>query len=242
MSIIISEDIRNDILECLGYPIVDVEEIYAIYPKAFIDRIIEKQLHVWYSYFPKICKKIIGANVVEQEIDVPCENCLGILNYCEINSSENETNNVLLKLSRSASSANTYGSQFNYFQETSGYEKYQNLFLKQSENNLSKSYYVELTSNNKKLIIKNASNKSLQVEFACFDSDVNNIPLGEYLSKFEDLCKSELMYSFGYKLSMMNSDLPLSFDSEALKEEGKDLKKEVLLWMSNNSTIPVIVY
>lgn len=237
--------------KAFGYPIVHIEDIIPLFENGVedIEDTIEKCLMIWNRFFPSQIKQItLQGSQDEQIIDCPVENCSGIIHYTE-NASVGTSGmmeygiNKLVSgginmYSGGAFSPSTYGTPFNY-NLGGGYSSYQEAFLKKSTDNMGSDYYCFFDEINNKVIYKSAQNKSITVDFAIYDSDVSHISK-LFIPKFEDFCRAQLKFDFGESLGMMNSDLPLEFDADTMKSDGKDELDSIYEWMSENSTLPAM--
>lgn len=249
-SVIYTEKFFKGVLKALGYPIVHFDEIQPLYDVADIEDIIETCLKDWQQYFPSIIKKItLYASSEETECECPIENVMYIQHYAENSSGSNNLGGVTIETATGLGSTFTkgsttmakfsrrsYGTPFDYFSnEISGSASYQESFLGGSAEAMGKDYYVEFDNVDYTLKAKSAQGKSIEVELAVYDNDVDHIN-PDLQKKFLSYCQARLKFEFGSALSIMNSDLPLSFNSDVLKEDGKEELEKIEQWLSENST------
>lgn len=240
-----SENILDNIIQVLGYPIVDKDTIFDILPKDYIiNEIVGISMETYFQYFPIVKTFQMSSN---STIDSPIENVLGILHYNFVTGNTNtdqidlHTGNAFYtsSVTNQLISGSTYGTPFNYNGGT--YTVYQQKFLSDSMKKMNggRQYSVRFDFANKKFKSISKQSGNMNVVVGCYSNDTNDIEF-KYKTKFLDLCKAELGMSFARKVLLMDADLPLQIDADTLNEDSKDLKDETIEWLERNSKFSVM--
>lgn len=238
-----SDDFIELLLETLGYPIIEDEVLYNIFPKDFIkEKIIGLSMELFYTYFPIIKEFSMSSNTT---IDSTIDNVLGIVHYTFVNGNISNTemyNQGPWSLSNKVSlmsMGNTYGTPFNYNSYT--YSTYQQKFYSDSMKNLNggRKHSVIYDEKNNKFISQSKMNGTFNVEVGCYSNNVSDIPK-HLLPKFTDLCRAEIGMKFARSVNLIDADLPLAINSDDLLEDSKDLKEETVEWFERNSKFTVM--
>lgn len=248
------------VLKGAGYPVVTEEEIYPLYPKEDLCELLEECLEEWQRFFPKVVQIELGGSANESVIDCPVPHCLGILHYEESSSGNDgislgginyQVDTGMQQMSRAILSAGraitttglftkaTYGTPFRYNEnELDGSLKYQQAMLSKSAENVGKDCYVFFDETTNKIHYKSAQGKTLYVDLAVYDNDISHIV--HYHRKFEDYCRYKFQYEFAHPLTIMNTDLPLSFNADTMCDEAKEELEKFEQFFSENSQYALV--
>ena len=242
----ITDDFRNQVIEVLGYPVVDSETIFDMYNKEHIDNhIIASCLEKFFNYFPKIIELDIQVSKGVILIDAPT-NTLGIAHYSLVNTptaiSNADLNNKGAFFTASQvinSSFHSYGTPFRYG-ETS-YSAYQKKFFNDSINKLNggNQFYAKFKEETNQLEIKANSQGVMHLKIGCWSSNIEDIAINKR-QKFLELCQATLGLKFAKILKLTNGDLPLEIDADTLLDESKEKLEQIEEWLSQNSQFPLI--
>lgn len=241
----VSDDFLKDVKEALGYPVLD-EEISEVYSDENIkELVIGDALETFFNYFPLVKTLTLhmsGSGKVE--IDAP-ENMLGIVHYTlvdgttadDINLNSGNPFYTAKQVVISQSMMSNYGSPFNYHGST--YSRYQQQFLNKSMKQLGKVFAVYFDEASNKIIAQSSQAGVMSIQIGLYSENLDDIPkrLRPHLMNY---CQGTLKIKFAQILELMNSDLPLSFDKEAIKESGQEMMEAEEEWFKLNSTIQIM--
>ena len=242
----VSEDFLNSVKEALGYPVVD-EEISDIYSDENIKNlVIANAMEYFFNFFPivKILQTPVSSNG-KVELDAP-ENTLGIVHYALIDGNGSggtdlNTGNPFYTATLVASTQTrlaNYGSPFNY--NNSEYSRYQQQFYADSMRKVNgRSFAVYYNEATDKIEVQSVNSGTMSIKVGCYSEDVDDIPK-RLRPHFRNYCQGLLKVKFAHILQMMNSDLPLEFDKDAILESGSDLLEKEEEWYKANSTIQLM--
>lgn len=242
----VDESFLYDVKEALGYPVVD-EEIADIYTDEQIENlVIADALEHFFNYFPIVQTIVTPVSPNGKvELDAP-ENTLGIVHYAldgrgsgGINLNTGNPFYTARMVVSSQSGLANYGSPFNY--NGSEYSVYQQQFYANSAQKVSggRSFAVYYNASTDKIEVQSVMGGTMTIRVGCYSEDVDDIPK-RLRPHFLGYCQGMLKVKFANILMMMNSDLPLEFDKEAILESGKEMVEAEDEWFRINSTIQLM--
>lgn len=239
MSINIAQKDRNFIYGIIGFPNINIEDTGIMDDQILDDMIIEPSLMEYYRFFPieEINQTQITSGNTSVEIDWPADTIdtfvydvkdCRLANLMDTNIVANgaDITNPIVQfrsISRSYSSGRL-GSRFNYgFSEIQGSENFGN----DSRLNQNNVFYNKTDHVNKKVKIYSQNPGVVQTTFARYSTDVDKI---RWTSKreFLDLCRGELLLYWSNSLKRINSEFPVSFDTDQLDSDGQELVDKTL--------------
>lgn len=243
--ITVSDSFLNNVKEALGYPVID-EEISDIYSDENIkELVIATSLEHFFNFFPIVQTITVPVGAGTTKVLNAPTNTLGIVHYALVNSSNNQGFNLnsgnpfyTEKLVTSSQSRlSNYGSPFNY--NSSEYSVYQQAFYRNSMQNVSRLFAVHYNEAEDTISVQSSQSGTIVIRVGTYSTNLDDIPrrLKPHLLNY---CQALLKIKFASILEMMNSDLPLEFDKEAIKESGTDLLEKEEEWFQNNSTIQIM--
>lgn len=242
--VIVSNNFLENVKEALGYPVLD-QEISDIYSDEHIkDLVISDALEFFYNHFPIIETLTVPMGVGKTSIDAP-DKTLGVVHYAFVNSAQNNQMNLnsgnpfytaRLTISANQSSMN-FGSPFNY--GSSEYSTYQQQFYQNSMQKSNRMYAVYFDERNMKLNLQSSQSGTMVIKLGLYSENVADIP-NRIKPHLLNYCQGLLKVKFAEILEMMNSDLPLEFDKELIRETGEKMMEEETEWCLHNSTIQVM--
>ena len=243
----VEEHFLEEMLEVLGYPIVEKDIIYDIYNEDYIkNHIIAECLETFYNYFPIVKEYTFGASKSETSVDSPFENVLGIIHYSKPETGNNGINlnsgNPFYTASQVSSYSSTwssYGTPFRY-NETGTWNAFQRKFYNDSLKNLAGGtlYYLKFDEDNNRFLIRSVVGGSIHALIGCYSSNVSDIPKTKRIH-FLNLCRAMLGLKFSKVVGLQNDSLPLEINWEDLKDSSQDLYDKEMEWLQNNSTQPI---
>ena len=237
----VSDNFLNQVLESLGYPLVDKETLNEIFEDSWIkSNVCEREAEVFFNYFPLVTN--IGVNVngtSEVSVDSP-KNTLGVVHSAFVEGG-NGGGNLMVNnpfytssiTSISSSIARNYGSPFDW--NSYFYSSSQQQFFNKALQNSNKSFYAYYDEVHNKLIAKSTLPGTVSIDVGCYGESVESIPK-RLRNKYLNLCQYSLAMRFAEALKMQNSDLPLSIDTDSIFDLNKDRYDELREWMQANST------
>lgn len=237
----VSDNFLNQVLESLGYPLVDKETLNEIFEDSWIkSNVCEREAEVFFNYFPLVTNIGVNVNgVAEVSVDAP-KNTLGVVHSAFVENSGG--NNNLMSgnpfytssiVSVSSSVARNYGTPFDL--NSYYYSASQQKFFNQALQNSNKSFYAWYDNINDKIVVKSTLVGCVSVDVGCYGESVESIPK-RLRNKYLNLCQYSLAMRFAEALKMQNSDLPLSIDTDSIFDLNKDRYDELREWMQANST------
>lgn len=242
----VSDDFLNNVKEALGYPVID-EEISDIYSDENIKKlVIANAFEYFFNFFPIVKTLVVSVSAGSPvTVEAPM-NTLGIVHYALTNSasSDNQLNlnsgNPFYTerlVASSQSRLSNYGSPFNY--NGSEYSTYQQDFYCNSAQAISRAFSVDYNEFDNTITVHSSQTGQMVIRVGTYSTSIDDIPnrLKIHLLLY---CQGLLKVKFANILEMMNSDLPLEFDKEAIKDSGVDMLEKEEEWYQNNSTIQIM--
>lgn len=244
--IMVSDDYLNNVKEALGYPVLN-EEISDVFSDENIKNlVIANSLEYFFNFFPIVQTLTVtvsgsGSPVI---ISAP-EHTLGIVHYAMVDSKGNTGYNLSTGnpfyteklITSSQSILANYGSPFNY--NGAEFSTYQQQFYANSAKNLARIFAVYFNEAENTLTVHSGQAGTIVIRVGTYSTNLDDIPkrLRPHLLNY---CQGLLKIKFANILEMMNSDLPLEFDKDAIKDSGTDMLEKEEDWYRNNSTIQIM--
>ena len=237
----VSDSFLSKVKESIGYPLVDTDTLSELFDDNWIkENICGREAETFFNFFPLVVNVPINVSgTAEVSVEAP-KNTLGIVHSAFVESGGG--NNNLMSgnpfftssiVSVSSSIARNYGTAFDW--NSWMFSSSQQQFFNKALQNSNKSFYAYFDEVHHKLIAKSTLSGTVSIDAGCYAESVDMIPK-RLRTKYLELCQSALAIRFARTLQMQNSDLPLSIDVSAILEENKEIHKNLVEWMQQNST------
>lgn len=243
MAITISDEDRHFIYSIVGYPTIEIEDTGVLTDDIVDSYVIEPSLKEYFRWFAieEIVNTQVTSGNTSVTIDFPEDDDVnGIYTYsvkdCRLSQLQdtniyNSSNTadftnpiVQFRNIGFSSGGGRLGSRMDYgFNSIQGSTN----FVNDAMTNMNQVFYNRTDELARTVTIYSQNPGIVQTTFAKYSTNVNHI---KYTSKreFLDLCRGELLLYWANSLKRVTPDLPVSFNLDALVEDGNELKELTL--------------
>ncbi len=241
--IMIEEESLQEIYSIFGYPRVNLEDIKLFGAEDIRRFAIAPSLRTYYKYFPKeeIQTIRVSSQQVQGVVDFP-ETALGVSDVKFVNSQDTElyhsggTNGGAFFTHRSIGrgGAGRYGSRYGYGRQAIQSTVEMSLDV---QSNIYKSFYWNPDFTERTFTYRVTNSGYIEITWALWDFNFDKVRLEQYDNLIK-LCQAEILLYWARILEKVTPDLPVEFDSDSLRDEGEEFKKDVLeKWQGHTKAV-----
>jgi hypothetical protein len=248
----ISDLFYNQIMSTIGYPVID-DTIFAhlMTRQQVIDTVIKPSLFDFSTFFPDQEQHIVsvsgGGGLGYLTATDFSDLVFAIANYKFVSSSSTWQNSGLMSqgsfynnpfysaaqvVSTGGSTSSRYGTPYGYGHENN---IYQGRFYQKSVENMNKVYYAKWKPKDRQVEYKSSIAGTFEINLAVMNTNVDDID-PRWQRSFLKYTQGMLRVQLSNILSLSQSDLPVSIDTDSLRQVGDEMiEKEKTYWSEAGS-------